>query len=113
MNIPHSTPSEFRRWVKYTHDRPYNDRRYAVDGTKLGKLGWSQKTNIEDGLRTTVDWYRRFGETWWGDISHVLTPFPVVSEEGEVVPDFEHMIRDEPPPPDEESQKADGKINGK
>lgn len=98
MGIPHEAPGESRRWIKYTHDRPFNDRRYAVDGTKLRRLGWEQKTSIEEGLRTTVDWYRRFGEVWWGDISHVLTPFPVVSEE-EVVPDFDRVVRDDPPPP--------------
>jgi dTDP-glucose 4,6-dehydratase len=100
MGIPHDTPEQYRRWVKYTHDRPFNDRRYAVDGTKLRRLGWEQKTGIEEGLRRTVDWYRRFGETWWGDISHVLTPFPVVSG-GAVVPDFEHTAHDEPPSPGE------------
>jgi hypothetical protein len=66
------------RWIKYTHDRPFNDHRYAVDGTKLRRLGWEQRTNFADGLRTTVEWYRRFGERWWGDITKVLCPFPVV-----------------------------------
>lgn len=109
MGIPHEAPGESRRWIKYTHDRPFNDRRYAVDGTKLRRLGWEQKTTIEEGLRTTVDWYRRFGEVWWGDISHVLTPFPVVSEE-EVVPDFDRVVRDDPPPPNEgfEDEGRDG-----
>lgn len=92
----------FRTWVKYTHDRPFNDCRYAVDGSKLRRLGWSQRTQLDAGLRITVDWYRRFGETWWGDISHVLTPFPVV-EEGSIVPDFDHRIRDDPMGSDEES----------
>lgn len=79
MCIKHDTPEEFRSWVKYTHDRPFNDHRYAVDGTKLRNLGWEQKTSFKDGLRITVDWYRRFGEKWWGDITQVLTPFPTVS----------------------------------
>lgn len=95
MGIAHNTPEASRRWVKYTHDRPFNDRRYAVDGSKLRKLGWEPKTSFEAGLRTTVDWYRQFGEGWWGDISHVLTPFPVVSQ-GEVKPDLDHLMRDEP-----------------
>lgn len=86
----------YRRWIKYTHDRPFNDRRYAIDASKLRGLGWEPRTSIEDGLRQTAEWYRRFGETWWGDISHVLTPFPVVTE-GEVVPDFDHAARDSPP----------------
>lgn len=96
--IPHETPEDRRRWIKYTHDRPFNDRRYAVDANKLRKLGWCPKTRIEEGLRQTVDWYRKFGEAWWGDISHVLTPFPVVTE-GEVVPDMDNLVRDSPPPP--------------
>jgi dTDP-glucose 4,6-dehydratase len=39
-------------------------------------LGWTQKTSFDDGLRQTIDWYRRYGDKWWGDISAVLTPFP-------------------------------------
>lgn len=76
LDIPHSTQEELRRWVKYTHDRPFNDHRYAVDGTKLRNLGWDQRTTFAEGLAITVDWYRQFGETWWGDITQVLTPFP-------------------------------------
>ncbi|KAM3429213.1 hypothetical protein NHJ13734_008264 [Beauveria thailandica] len=97
------TQHAFRTWVKYTHDRPFNDCRYAVDGSKLRRLGWSQQTNLDTGLRITVDWYRRFGEAWWGDISHVLTPFPEV-EGGSIVPDLSHKIRDDPMAPDERSQ---------
>ncbi len=26
-----------------------------------------------------MDWYKKFGEQWWGDISKVLTPFPIVA----------------------------------
>lgn len=92
-----------RNWVKWTKDRPFNDRRYAVDGTKLRKLGWQQKTGLEGGLQVTVDWYRRFGELWWGDISHVLTPFPVVSE-GELVADDVNSMKDEPSCPGEEGK---------
>lgn len=84
MHIPNESKADFDKWVKYTHDRPFNDHRYAVDGTKLRNLGWEQKTPFELGLRTTVNWYRQFGETWWGDISNVLSPFPVVKREGNI-----------------------------
>lgn len=107
MNIEHDTPEQLRKWVKYTHDRPFNDRRYAVDGTKLRNLGWSQNTTLEEGLQITVDWFRKFGESWWGDISHVLTPFPIVSK-GEVMPDDDHLMNDEPPLPSEKCI-ADGR----
>jgi dTDP-glucose 4,6-dehydratase len=30
-------------------------------------------------MAITVDWYKRFGESWWGDITKVLTPFPTVA----------------------------------
>jgi len=30
-------------------------------------------------MAITVDWYKRFGEKWWGDIGKVLTPFPTVT----------------------------------
>ncbi|CAM1502890.1 Fc.00g076660.m01.CDS01 [Cosmosporella sp. VM-42] len=115
MKIPHDSPEQFRKWIKYTHDRPFNDRRYAVDATKLRALGWDQKTTLEEGLKITVDWYGRFGEAWWGDISHVLTPFPVVNDDGELMPDDEHAMRDEPLQPGEvwnENQKQTGRANG-
>ncbi|KAF3223523.1 hypothetical protein TWF106_004914 [Orbilia oligospora] len=74
--------------VEHVIDRPFNDRRYAVDGTKLRNLGWDQKTKFEDGLKLTVEWYRTFGEEWWGDISNVIgVAFPVVDHDlNEVVP---------------------------
>ncbi|PFH60687.1 hypothetical protein XA68_10525 [Ophiocordyceps unilateralis] len=84
-----------RKWIKWTEDRPFNDRRYAVDGTKLRQLGWQQRMSLDRGLLLTVDWYRRFGEMWWGDIGHVLTPFPIVSH-GDVMPDVGRCMTDEP-----------------
>ena len=30
-------------------------------------------------MAITVEWYKKFGERWWGDISKVLTPFPTVA----------------------------------
>jgi len=64
--LPHGSAAEFRRWVKYTRDRPFNDHRYAIDAGQLKKLGREQKTGLAEGLRVTVEWYRRFGERWWG-----------------------------------------------
>lgn len=77
-----SLTEPFTHWVKYTHDRPFNDHRYAVDATKLRALGWKQQTSFAEGLRVTVAWYRAFGERWWGDITKVLSPFPVVAGMG-------------------------------
>jgi dTDP-D-glucose 4,6-dehydratase len=99
FGLPHKTTEELEKWVQHTEDRPFNDMRYATDGSKLTALGWQPKTTFDDGLRTTVDWYMKFGEVWWGDISRVLTPFPVVEgteiwtkEEHEALPDDEEEL---------------------
>jgi dTDP-glucose 4,6-dehydratase len=69
-----------REHIQYVKDRPFNDKRYAVDASKLRGLGWEQKTGFAEGLKLTVDWYRKFGKTWWGDVEGVLTPYPEVRE---------------------------------
>ena len=72
-------------WIERVRDRPFNDPRYPVDGSKLRALGWEQKISFHEGLQRTVDWYQQFGETWWGDISHALTAFPVLEEESQLL----------------------------
>jgi dTDP-glucose 4,6-dehydratase len=118
LNIPHSTQEDLHRWIKHTHDRPFNDRRYAVDGTKLRKLGWDQKTSFEKGLAITVDWYRKYGERWWGDITKVLTPFPevagnkVVASKDVPVENIEGDIIDRSAETRVKKRKLDGAANG-
>ena len=34
---------------------------------KLGALGWTPQTTFEEGLRTTVEWYRD-NRAWWEPI---------------------------------------------
>lgn len=36
--------------------RPGHDRRYALDGTKLKDLGWSQPYPFEKSLQSTIEW---------------------------------------------------------
>jgi len=98
FEIPHTTEAEWNKWVQHTEDRPFNDQRYATDGSKLASLGWQPKTSFAEGLKRTVDWYREFGEVWWGDISRILTSFPVIEgteiwtkEEYEVLPSDEEL----------------------
>ncbi|KAI1735046.1 hypothetical protein F4680DRAFT_314005 [Xylaria scruposa] len=70
----HHSVSEFdlNQYVHFTPNRPFMDSAYGVDFSKLWMLGWSPNTNFEDGLNRTVEWYRQFGEDWWGDISSNL-----------------------------------------
>ena len=53
--------------IRLVQDRPGHDRRYAVDCTKLARLGWSPRVPFEQGLRDTVEWYRSH-ESWWRPI---------------------------------------------
>ena len=50
--------------VRRVEDRPGHDRRYSVDCSKLGSLGWAPSHSFEAALRETVDWYRA-REDWW------------------------------------------------
>ncbi|KAK3719049.1 hypothetical protein LTR37_004613 [Vermiconidia calcicola] len=74
-------------WIRWTRDRPFNDRRYAVDGTKLRKLGWVQRVSFEEGLAATVNWYSKFSG-WWGPVDNtLLAPFPVLKGGHVVAPE--------------------------
>jgi dTDP-glucose 4,6-dehydratase len=50
--------------VREVEDRPGHDRRYAMNGSKLVSLGWRPTVAFEDGLASTVDWFRA-NEAWW------------------------------------------------
>lgn len=47
--------------ITYVKDRPGHDRRYAIDASKITKLGWKPEYTIdkfEQGLKETVQWYQ-------------------------------------------------------
>jgi dTDP-glucose 4,6-dehydratase len=50
--------------VRTVADRPGHDRRYAMDGRRLGELGWANRVGFDEGLAATVAWYRDH-EPWW------------------------------------------------
>jgi len=50
--------------VRTVADRPGHDRRYAMDGGRLAALGWANRVGFDEGLATTVAWYRDH-EWWW------------------------------------------------
>ena len=43
--------------IEYVTDRLGHDFRYAVDSTKIRKLGWSPRVSFEKGLEETVKWF--------------------------------------------------------
>ena len=51
---------------KITHvpDRPGHDLRYAVDSTKIRRLGWKPDHPFDEHLDATIEWYRTRRD-WW------------------------------------------------
>lgn len=50
--------------VRRVPDRPGHDLRYALDCTRLHRLGWRHRTRFEHGLPSTLGWYRG-NRAWW------------------------------------------------
>lgn len=60
-----SVPEVFESHTVFTSDRPFNDARYAVDSTRLKKLGWSPTTDFDTGIKITLEWYLSHADDWW------------------------------------------------
>jgi dTDP-glucose 4,6-dehydratase len=54
---PASRRESSRALITHVADRPGHDRRYAIDGTKIRRLGFSCDTELSRGLAQTVAWY--------------------------------------------------------
>jgi len=52
--------------VDFHSSRPGHDLRYALDGTKMEKLGWKVPLTFEESLEHTVKWI--VDRNFWGDI---------------------------------------------
>jgi dTDP-glucose 4,6-dehydratase len=51
--------------ISFVEDRPGHDRRYAIDDGKISReLGFAPATRLEDGLPSTIAWYRE-NTAWW------------------------------------------------
>ena len=54
-------------WVERVADRPGHDLRYAVDSSKIRRLGWAPAHTLEERLADTIEWYRK-RDDWWRPI---------------------------------------------
>jgi len=50
--------------IEFVTDRLGHDRRYALDNSKINKLGWEPRYNFEEALEQTIEWYRN-NTKWW------------------------------------------------
>ena len=54
-----------RSLITYVKDRPGHDRRYAMDISKVKEeLGWTPIVDFEEGISTTIEWYKA-NRDWW------------------------------------------------
>ncbi len=53
--------------IEHVKDRPGHDRRYALDSTKIKKLGWKPKYSFEKAIKETIEWYKN-NQDWWKKI---------------------------------------------
>jgi len=61
--------------IEFVADRPAHDRRYAMDGARMSALGWAPRVSFDDGLRTTIAWYRAH-TSWWRPLKVQLREDP-------------------------------------
>lgn len=54
-------------FIEFVQDRPAHDKRYAIDSSKIRKLGWVPKYTFETGIEQTVQWYID-NKQWWQKI---------------------------------------------
>lgn len=54
--------------IQYVPDRLGHDRRYAIDPSKLEKLGWIPTYSFDSGIQQTIQWYLE-NQDWW---EHIL-----------------------------------------
>ena len=46
---------DYKQWIEYIKDRPFNDKRYYISNKKLKDLGWSININLEDGITKLIN----------------------------------------------------------
>ena len=50
--------------IRRVQDRPGHDRRYALNSSKMKRLGWKTSYDFKEAMKETVEWYAN-NEDWW------------------------------------------------
>jgi len=56
-----------RSLIRHVEDRAGHDRRYSLDTTKIGELGWSPRHDPRTAIQMAAQWYLD-NEWWWRPI---------------------------------------------
>ena len=49
---------KYNREIKWDNSKPNGTPRKLLDVSKIKSLGWSPKIELEDGIRSTYEWYK-------------------------------------------------------
>jgi UDP-glucose 4,6-dehydratase len=79
------------KYITFVKDRTFNDLRYTINSQKLHDLGWKEKMSWEEGLKTTVDWYKKYTSRY-GNIEDALVAHPRMLNNTSRVIDEEVMM---------------------
>ncbi|KAG7351088.1 MUM4 mucilage-modified family protein [Nitzschia inconspicua] len=74
------------KYLSFVPDRKFNDLRYTINSSKLQKLGWKEEMPWDEGLKTTVEWYKKYTSRY-GNIEQALVAHPRMLDPGSVVPE--------------------------
>jgi UDP-glucose 4,6-dehydratase len=66
---------EESKWIQHVPDRKFNDLRYTINSGKLHDLGWKEEMSWEEGLKITVEWYKKYTSRY-GNIDAALVAHP-------------------------------------
>merc|ERR1712194_331362 len=61
--------------LTFVPDRKFNDLRYTINSGNLHKLGWKEEMDWEEGLQTTVEWFKKYSNRF-GNIEDALVAHP-------------------------------------
>lgn len=53
--------------IEFVKDRPGHDFKYAIDSSKIQRLGWKPQHSFEDWLKITIQWYKD-NQDWWKNV---------------------------------------------
>lgn len=70
MQVSHFVLKELGRpnsLIKFVKDRASHDKRYALDWSKIRRLGWRPKHEFDRALKQTVRWYAE-NKWWWSKV---------------------------------------------
>ena len=53
--IKNCNDDNYKEWITFIEDRPFNDQRYYISNQKLKDLGWKINISFEEGIDNLIN----------------------------------------------------------